>query len=171
MAVVTTVGVDLDSRSLAISVVNPSSYAATRMTRIIAPDSIHERSAILRFLLVELEHHYDWFEDPTYIEAPVLAGARNVQSTIKIAEVYGLALCHVGLWTSVIEVPIASWKKETVGNGNASKEAVDDWLKANHFELWLQCGHDQNLVDATCIALYGAHHQKVGELLTGDLTA
>lgn len=165
-------GIDLDSRSIAISVVSPSSHAATRMTRIVAPDSLTERAVILRYLLTELEMHLDWFtESATYIEAPVLAGARNIQSTIKIAGVYGLTLCHVGLWTPVVEVPISTWKKTTVGNGNASKEAVADWLKINHPEMHIQTMGDQNLIDATCIALYGVEHQRVGEALTGDLVS
>lgn len=175
MATVT--GIDLDSRSVALSVVDPSSYAATRMTRIVAPDSITERAAILRFLKVELEHHYDWFKDsPTFVEAPVLAGARNIQSTIKIAGVYGVTLASVGSWTPVIEVPVPTWKKETVGYGNANKEQVCAWLKDTHPEMYVQTMGDQNLVDATCIAWYGVHHQRVGaviseELISGELPA
>jgi Holliday junction resolvasome RuvABC endonuclease subunit len=164
-----TVGIDLDSRSIAISVVDGNHHPA-RMKRIECPKSITERAAILRYLRDELDHHYDWFTDQTvYIEAPVLAGARNIQSTIKVAMSFGVVLTHVGAWRPVVEVAVSTWKKQTVGNGNATKDQVKDWLRAQHPEKSLQTMGDQNLADATCIALYGLHHQRVGDAITGEM--
>jgi Holliday junction resolvasome RuvABC endonuclease subunit len=165
-----TVGIDLDSRSIAISVVVGDRYPAAHVERIVTPRHITERAAILRYLRDELEHHYSYFRDQrVFVEAPVLAGARNIQSTIKVAGVYGLTLATVGSWSPIIETPISTWKKHTVGTGNATKDQVAAWLKANHPEKSIQCMGDQNLVDATCIALYGLHHQLVGDAFVGEM--
>lgn len=52
-------------------------------------------------------------------------------------------------------VPVDAWKKATVGRGGAPKDLVATWLALQHPELHELCAGDQNLVDATCIALYG----------------
>ena len=165
-----TVGIDLDSRSIAISVVVGDRHPAAHVERIVCPSSITERAAILRYLRDELEHHYGYFREQTvFVEAPVLAGARNIQSTIKVAGVYGLTLATIGSWSPIVETPISTWKKATVGNGNASKDQVAEWLRVNHPEKSIQCMGDQNLVDATCIALYGLHHQHVGDAFVEEM--
>lgn len=171
----TSVGVDVDSRSIAIARVDPSSAVATRLMRIKVPAKITDRAAILGTLRDGLQDSTDWFSDATvFVESPVLAGVRNIQSTIKVAGVYGLTLAVVSQWTPVIEVAISSWKKRTVGNGNANKAAVSAWLRATHPVLYSGCFTtsgtlDQNLVDATCIALFG--EALSGDVLTGELSA
>lgn len=89
-----------------------------------------------------------------FIEAPILAGARNIKSTLKAAMTTGGiigALRHA----TIHLVDVASWKKEVVGHGGADKDAVADWLAASAPSLSKACGGDQDLIDATCIALFG----------------
>lgn len=89
---------------------------------------------------------------PVWVEAPIVAGARNLQSSLKIAQVTGVA--HTVMDNSH-EVAVASWKKAVVGNGRADKEQVRAWLVENHPDLYRLTRHSQDLIDATCIALYG----------------
>ena len=87
-----------------------------------------------------------------FVEEPVLAGARNIRSTILIAETVGMLLtlpCRVYL------VEISTWKKLTVGKGNASKEDVSSWLSSEHPDYAAICEGDQDLIDAGAINVYG----------------
>ena len=86
-----------------------------------------------------------------YCEEPVVAGARNLRSTILIAETVGMIL---GVRAYVRLVPVSSWKKATVGKGNATKEEVANWLQREYPDYAQACGN-QDLVDAAAIYLYG----------------
>jgi len=90
-------------------------------------------------------------EGTKWVEAPVVAGARNIQSTIAIAQTSGVV--HTSL-SDTHQVAVSSWKQRTVGKGNADKQAVKQWLADNYPELFRYCA-TQDLVDAACIALYG----------------
>jgi Holliday junction resolvasome RuvABC endonuclease subunit len=93
-----------------------------------------------------------------YAEEPPLAGARNLQTFLHLGQVCGVVACCV----PATLVPVTSWKKGTVGNGAASKELVARWLQRRHPAFYEQCDGDQNLVDSTCIALYGKTLDKGG---------
>lgn len=112
--------------------------------------------------------------DVVYVESPVLAGVRNIQSTIKVAAAYGAVLAAINAaHATAIETPVSLWKVATVGRGNASKLDVSDWLYAQHPDHHRECDGDQDLIDATCIALFaqtrartcgrGVHHQAAVE--------
>lgn len=87
-----------------------------------------------------------------FCEEPVLAGARNIRSTILIAETVGLVL-SMPIPTRLIEV--STWKKIAVGNGHASKDDVSNWLKVEHPGYHHLCGGNQDLIDAAAIAVAG----------------
>lgn len=89
-----------------------------------------------------------------YIEAPVVAGARNLQSTIKAAMTCGAVVGRLG-HTSVYLIAVDTWKKAVCGLGGIDKAAVRDWLYASSPELATACHDDQDRIDATCIALAG----------------
>ena len=86
------------------------------------------------------------------IEESVVAGARNIRSTIKCAETVGMLL---SLPYPTYLVEIGKWKKNTVGNGNAKKSDVADWLREAHPVYSSLCGGNQDLVDAASIYVYG----------------
>ena len=86
-----------------------------------------------------------------WVEAPVVAGARNLQSTIKVAQVTGLVHALV---PNTHQVAVSSWKKSTVGKGNADKQSVREWLAREYPDLYAACT-SQDHVDAACIALHG----------------
>ena len=91
-------------------------------------------------------------EGTKWVEAPVVAGARNIQATIAIAQTSGVV--HATL-SDTHQVAVSSWKKRTVGTGNADKAAVKQWLASTHPDIHRLCGDSQDLIDAACIALYG----------------
>lgn len=91
--------------------------------------------------------------NPTiYCEEPVVAGARNIRSTILVAETVGMILA---LNAHVRVVPVSSWKKATVGKGNATKDEVTEWLRREHPDYASNCHESQDLTDAAAIFIYG----------------
>lgn len=106
----------------------------------------------------ELLELSNWLADilgtgQVWIEEPPLAGARNLQTFLHLAQTSGVVGAVAG--DAAQYVPVSSWKKGTVGNGAASKELVANWLRRS-FPIWHKsCEGDQNYIDATCIALYG----------------
>jgi hypothetical protein len=92
-------------------------------------------------------------EDLIFYEEPVLAGPKNIRTVIGLAQTSGCLLASsVG---KCYEVPVATWKKEIVGKGNAKKQDVADWLLEHDGDTYSGCGGDQNFMDAACIHKYG----------------
>lgn len=141
-----TVGVDVGGRKIAIVSHDAGVFASYELKKIDYPRFRKEARAWL-------EGYVGFLEDPHWVmEAPVVAGVRNLQSTIRVAQTFGLVACVV---PGVEEVAVSSWKKATVGNGNASKLQVRQWLDDKHPVAARMCRGNQDLYDAACIALYG----------------
>ena len=84
-----------------------------------------------------------------YIEEPVVAGARNLRTSLRIAQISGAVLSAVNGEL----VPVSTWKKEVVGKGNAKKEEIREWLKTQ--PEYKYASSSQDWIDATCLRLYG----------------
>lgn len=90
-----------------------------------------------------------------FIEAPVV-GRGGVRSTIVQCFTSGAiqgALHDAGCTTQVANV--SSWKKRVVGKGNATKGEVSEHLRLRRPALFAEAGGNQDLIDASCIAIYG----------------
>lgn len=97
-----------------------------------------------------------------YIEEPLVG--RNVRSSLHVAMTAGAigSAVHAPCYF----VPNTTWKKSIVGAGNANKTSVASWLNTNYITYAQQCDGDQDLIDATTVALYG---RQVQELATSFL--
>jgi Holliday junction resolvasome RuvABC endonuclease subunit len=114
-----------------------------------------DRNTELLVLRHWMQQVLEFDRDPViFCEEPVVAGARNLRSTILVAETVGVVLA---LDARVVLVPVSSWKKRTVGRGNATKDEVSDWLKNEHPLYASHCRGDQDLTDAAAIYLYGRY--------------
>lgn len=90
-----------------------------------------------------------------FVEAP-LVGRGGVRSTMVQCFTSGAiqgALSGLGFTTQVANV--SSWKKHVVGKGNAKKEEVAKYLRLRHPALHAASGGNQDIIDASCIALFG----------------
>jgi Holliday junction resolvasome RuvABC endonuclease subunit len=91
-----------------------------------------------------------------FCEEPVAAGARNLRTYGQLAMTVGAIISAVAEYTPrCYLVPVAKWKMNTVGKGNASKTEVGLWLNQTHPRYAAACGGRQDLIDACCISLYG----------------
>jgi Holliday junction resolvasome RuvABC endonuclease subunit len=90
-----------------------------------------------------------------FIEAPVL-GRGGFRSTMVQAFTNGAvqgAFYERGC--KVSSANVSSWKKEIVGKGNATKPDVAQSIRLRWASLYENVAGDQDLCDASAIALYG----------------
>lgn len=87
-----------------------------------------------------------------FCEEPVVAGARNIRTSLQIAQTVGVVLASTA--RSYL-VPVSTWKIETVGKGNADKSAVMDWIRQDYPGYFAACDGNQDIADAAAIAIYG----------------
>lgn len=140
-------GIDLGVRSVHLAGMNGNDLIYTetletpkRVVRSLELDSLGKQA--LEFISVE---------DDVFVERPPFAGPKNVRTFGELHQVFGTMLSHVG----GREAENMSWKAAVCGNGRASKDDVSRWLREHHEPYSAQCGGNQNLVDAVCIAIYG----------------
>lgn len=107
----------------------------------------------------EIQCIYDGIEDRfgadtyAFVEEPVVAGARNLRTSLRIAQISGAVLSAINGEL----VPVSTWKKAIVGKGNAKKEEVKAWLKTQpEYDMAFS---SQDWIDATCLRLYGQSHK------------
>lgn len=96
--------------------------------------------------------------DSVWVEEVIVGNNRKY--SIGLAQTMGAVLSdlgqvrlHNGCDTRTVDNKV--WKKELIGNGNASKEDVQNYITDVHSRYAPLCGDDQDLYDACCIALYG----------------
>lgn len=100
--------------------------------------------------------------DVVYVEKPLVG--RGVAASLQVAQTAGAVMSHLTVPSYFVQVQ--HWKKAVIGNGNAPKGLVGSTLFELHPRYSKLCGGDQDLVDATCIALYGEQQQRVVECLS-----
>lgn len=157
-------GVDLGGRKIAISffddgkMISALEYETKKSTR-----------------ARELWDLADWsrnllrLADLVVVEEPLVG--RGVRSSLQLAQTAGAVLSTIGdtaTHTRSQFVEVATWKKDLLGKGNATKDQVRIWLEEHYPAYAVLCGDSQDKVDATCIGLYGvrlhARSQELGVL-------
>ena len=91
-------------------------------------------------------------DDVVFIEEPPMVRSSRIHG--EMHQLVGLVSSE-SLPAHSFLVNVMTWKKELIGMGNASKPAITQWLKDHHPRYSAICGEDQDLIDATCVALYG----------------
>lgn len=96
----------------------------------------------------------------TVIEQAIQGASRNIRTGISMGMVAGaLALTAQQVESIVVFIGPSSWKKAVIGNGHADKETVARWLSSKHPSYFNACQRfkkPQDVMDATCLALYGS---------------
>jgi len=109
-----------------------------------------------------LEAIFQWTYDVTLlhtvrlvvIESPIQGVSVNVKVGLRLAKVAGtLAVACRRAGSSTLSVGPTEWKKAITGHGNADKDQVTEWLRANHPTIAALCG-TQDASDAACMALH-----------------
>jgi len=145
---VTVWGVDPAARKLALFGINGEHH----QVHIITTPKLGRGNELTR-MRYQLEKLLGAEADPiVFCEEPVVAGVRNLRSTILLAQTVGMVLA---LDVPVYLVPVSTWKKDTTGRGNADKSGVSEWLRLEYEQYFLSCDGNQDAVDAAAIAIHG----------------
>ncbi len=149
------VGIDSNSKSVAVVWWNGHRYSARKF-------DVWERWSVesapwFRRIMARLYGNINLHpNDHVFIEAPVVAGARNIQSTVKQSMVNGILQEVTGAYgvTPVLVSP-STWKQTAVGTGGASKEQVLAAVRLNIEYLANEHERDQDVIDAAAICIHG----------------
>ena len=144
-------GADLSSYGVHLFALNPVATAHYEVNAVERKDRRYTCATLSAEVKGWVEHEGI---EALFIEEPVVAGARNLRSSLLIAQVCGAILAGLPIRRSYL-VPVSSWKKTVVGHGNASKSEVRDHLDAWYPALASYAGDSQDLYDALGIALHG----------------
>lgn len=152
------VGVDPGVNKLAFCGLYGVDMAMVSTTLLGAPFSTEHPTraydALVRFLAGLKEDNHGELQGRVFIEAPIFG--RNIQTGLKMGMVIGGLLHASSQWEMpALLVPPSSWKKGVGVSGGAGKRQVAQWLAANWPALAGLSAGDQDIVDASCIALHG----------------
>lgn len=152
-------GVDLGVRSYSAAGIRPDGTLVLhqleqKVKGKISAQPPEARAIELASVRVAIESH-TLPGDVALVEEPPSAGSRNVRTFLKLSQTSAAAA--VGLVAGGADVgfvPVETWKKGTIGRGGVDKDTVARWLERVYPGYHAQCAGDQNLIDATCIAIY-----------------
>jgi Holliday junction resolvasome RuvABC endonuclease subunit len=147
-------GIDLGVRKISVFYLQNDEVLGTSHSEMLHIQSRAEELS----KLVMLTHEDGYFPHADYyfIEEPL--SGRGIRASLHIAQTCGALLYVLGDMgeQEVHLVPVKTWKKHVVGNGNASKDACGDFLKSSYSDYHAACGTNLDLIDAACLAVYGA---------------
>lgn len=96
-------------------------------------------------------------DDVVYLEEPLVFGAGGrISATIKQSYINGIVQASVGVTgATCLHVHPSTWKKSTTGNGRASKEEVQAFIREHASDHAAFIEGDEDLFDATAIVVHG----------------
>jgi Holliday junction resolvasome RuvABC endonuclease subunit len=158
-------GIDLGTRKIA--------YALWQDGVLVETDAYESNAPLRQVQLMDI-HDFIWEvvdhikPDHIFIEDTLVGN--NVKYSIQLAQVMGatqVALASRGLsdMFGIYLVNNKTWKKDVVGNGNASKDLVQLWLYQLDTAYSVLCGSDQDRYDAAAIGYYGTLIAERAEVL------
>jgi Holliday junction resolvasome RuvABC endonuclease subunit len=148
------IGVDLGVRKVGLAMFSGqdliSAYAFEADSNITRDLQLGEVAGFVHDFALMHEADAVWIED-TII-------GNNRKYSIRLAECKGAVMASLSRMRPGLDVRLVdnkAWKKKVVGNGNASKDQVRDYIDVTHPAYAPLCEGDQDLYDACCVALYG----------------
>ena len=97
----------------------------------------------------------DWTPNAVYIEQAIYV--QNIKATLGIdAVINAVRFCCFKRNIPYVIIDNRSWKKDVIGNGNASKEDIAKFANIK----WPETFTTQDECDAACLALYGERRLK-----------
>jgi Holliday junction resolvasome RuvABC endonuclease subunit len=143
-------GVDLGIAKVACSIWENEELVETQAVDM---SGITERTRQLSQLSRYIRREVDYHDVELVVIEDILIG-NNRKYSIKLAQTMGAVLAGLE-HLDVIPVNVGKWKKEVIGDGHASKEAVRNYLLERDSAYADLCGSDQDRFDAACIGYYG----------------
>jgi Holliday junction resolvasome RuvABC endonuclease subunit len=150
----TVIGIDLGTRKVAVAVLTGDGLQ--RATAYAPAEGLSRGYQLLE--LGRYVHDQALFHDADQVWIEDVIVGNNHKYSLQLAQVLGAVLAALGVSPAGLDVRLVgnkAWKKEIVGNGNASKDMIRNYIVDTHPDYALLCADDQDKYDATCIGLYG----------------
>ncbi len=149
------VGIDLGIKKVAIAYVKKGKLLGTEAYESHSMLRTEQLMDISDYVYSEVKYFH-----PAYVFIEDVLMGNNHKYSIQLAETKGAVLSGLGLLQTeqpfdVHCVNVGAWKKATVGNGHASKDDVQQWVREANEAYSGLCGGDQDRYDAAAIGLYG----------------
>jgi len=153
------VGVDLDSKKIAIAIFDDSKFTSyffyhskIKNTQERIFDLYDEFGVIIK----GISPNKVYFEDSLYIQ--------NFKSSKVLSEVLG----NCKLVCRLAQIPFGvvsnkTWKKIVIGNGNATKEDIKNFVLAKYNDKFDE-DEPQDIFDAIGIGLYGIYKEELEKI-------
>ena len=137
---------------------------------VIAPEGMNRADQLWILMASARSHILLNAPDIVVVEEPLQGNNRKY--SLQIAEVKGAVLA--GVASAIEKIPhnvyvtganVKTWKKDVLGNGNATKTDIATFL-TEHYRVYSAVCGNQDELDAGCVAIYGARIQSRARLLS-----
>lgn len=153
-------GIDLGTHQVAIALFSHTDAGFTMahgFTHV--ADTSHPRDVQLADL-ASVVHGYGQLHQVSSVWIEDVIIGNNRKYSLQLAQVLGAVLADLAhlrhlQGTDIRTVDNKTWKKELVGSGNATKDAVRDYIDVTHPAYAPLCEGEQDIYDAACVGLYG----------------
>ena len=148
-------GIDLGIKKIAISIWEDNLLVVTRAYESQVSQRYDQLDDITTWLVHVLR---DQEPDHVFIEDTLIGNNKNY--SIRLSQTMGAVLAALSPITKKMPMGVylvnnKTWKKEVVGNGNANKNSVKNYIEQKNSAYAALCGNDQDRFDAACIGYYG----------------
>lgn len=148
------IGIDLGVHKIAMVCITEGEQEAW------AYEATHPHRDLQLMELGSMAHDFALLHDADSVWVEKVIIGNNRKYSIGLAETMGAVLSDLGHMRlhnglDIRQVDNKAWKKALIGNGNASKDAIRDYIDVAQSAYAPLCEDDQDLYDACCIALYG----------------
>jgi Holliday junction resolvasome RuvABC endonuclease subunit len=153
---VKTLGIDLGMRKIALFYLGEQGRCHTARFEASENDSRDMQLLELGGYAHDICSFHD--ADSIWIEDVIIGNNRHY--SLQLAQTLGavmssLAQLRLSAGTDIRLVDNKTWKKHLIGNGNASKDGIRNYIDVTHGAYAPLCEGDQDLYDACCVGLYG----------------
>ena len=158
------VGVDLGIKKVALAYVSKGKLLGSEAYESHSLMRTQQLMDISDFVYSEVKYAKPGY---VFIEATLIGNNRKY--SIKLAETMGAVLSGLGLLQTemlldVVPVNNKAWKMTMLGNGNATKLAIRQYVDELDEAYGGLCGDDQDRYDAAVIGLYGYRLHKQSKI-------
>lgn len=144
-------GIDVGVRKVAVASVTATGTLGMCFNSTVRPRE--QRSRELRDLCQVIRDVEILPGDQVAVEAPVVAGVRNLRTSLQLATSIGAVISGIEFLVNVTLVEPSKWKTIT-GNGHSTKTDVQAWLAREWPDLETACRGNGDMIDAMCIAVW-----------------
>jgi len=155
--VTTLIGIDLGVRKLAVATFTDgdAGFSLYHTNVFEAEENVSRHTQLRSIGMFAQSSVHGYQTDCVFVESVIVGN--NHKYSIGLAQTLGAVLASILPGVRVELVDNKVWKRDVVGNGNATKDQISNYIDVTHPAYAPLCEgeHKQDRYDAVCIGLYG----------------